>query len=150
MLVIRDVLASALCEPYAIDAEAGVEDAADYMAAHDAVALVVMEGERAVGVFTCRDFLRRHARRHAEALSGATVRSAMGNELLSATPSDNVAEMLVLMMRAGVSVLPVLDEGRLVGVLRLRDMAKRVFDAYTEELRHLQDYIADLLEADKD
>jgi CBS domain-containing protein len=88
-------------------------------------AVLVLERERLVGVFTERDVLRAVAQ-------GLTPEATVG-EWMTRGPetieSDDTAEhAAVLMIHGGFRHLPVVDEGKVVGILSIRDLMRSVLD----------------------
>jgi CBS domain-containing protein len=88
-------------------------------------AVLVLERERLVGVFTERDVLRAVAQ-------GLTPEATVG-EWMTRGPetieSDDTADhAAVLMIHGGFRHLPVVDEGKVVGILSIRDLMRSVLD----------------------
>ena len=107
-----------------------VEVAVRAMIDHDIGSVVVVEGERAVGVFTERDLTRRVlddagllARPVGEVMSGRTVTTEPGAEVVTA---------FELMNERSIRRLPVVENGRLVGIVTERDLLKWVGRVATE------------------
>lgn len=101
-----------------------VEAAVRAMIDHDIGSVVVVDGDRAVGVFTERDLTRRVlddpgllARPIAEVMSGPAV---------TTQPDAEVVNAFELMNERGIRRLPVVEGGRLVGIVTERDLLKWV------------------------
>jgi nucleotide-binding universal stress UspA family protein len=86
--------------------------------------LPVVDGDRVVGIITDRD-LRRHTgyEEHTE------VKTAMAESLISVAPDTPIYEAARLLRERKIGALPVLDEGRLVGIISTTD----VLEALTAE-----------------
>lgn len=78
------------------------------------------------------------------------VEEAMTSSLLSVGPDDRIDRALEVALHAGIRWIPVIGEGRLLGILSAAELFQRSLDALRAEVDHLQKYIADLQEADFD
>jgi CBS domain-containing protein len=88
-------------------------------------AALVLAGERLEGVFTERDILRAVARGQIE---GAMVGDFMTPHPETIEPDDSTEHAAVLMIHGGFRHLPVLDEGKVVGILSIRDLMRSVLE----------------------
>jgi CBS domain-containing protein len=115
--------------------------ALELMAAHDIGALVVIDGTRLVGILSERDYARKGE------LAGRVAREAkvadiMTSDVVSVTPTTSITECNALMHRHRIRHLPVVEGGRVVGILSSRDVldklvaeeAKQIHDLETERL----------------
>lgn len=96
--------------------------AAQLMWEHDCGFVPVVEGEAVVGVVTDRDACMA-AYTKGLALGHIAVADVMSREVLSCAPQESVDAVRDRMAQAQVRRLPVLEEGRLVGVVSLNDLA---------------------------
>lgn len=105
---------------------------ADRMKEEGIGSLVVVEGDRPVGIVTDRDLLRRVivARRDAES---ATARDIMSQPLVTARDTDPLQWVIQVMAEHGVRRVPVVRDDRLVGLVSLDD----VFAALADEISAL-------------
>ena len=100
-------------------------DAVRHMNDRRVGAVLVLDGERLVGVFTERDVLR------AVAL-GLTVEATVGDWMThgpeTIEPDETVEHAAVLMIHGGFRHLPVVDAGKVLGILSIRDLMRSVLD----------------------
>ena len=115
-------------------------DAAKTMAEQNLGSLIVMERERMVGVLTFREILQALAAR-AGALGDLRVGDVMVRDPVTATPDMEVNELRRTMLDSGARYLPVVQDGRLVGVISFRDVAKAVLEEQDFENKMLKGYI---------
>ncbi len=87
--------------------------------------MLVLAGDRLVGVFTERDVLRAVARGHADE---PTVGDWMTPDPETIEPDDTTEHAAVLMIHGGFRHLPVVDAGKVVGILSIRDLMRSVLD----------------------
>jgi len=102
--------------------------------------LVVTEQGRMVGVLTFREIMRALAERQG-ALGELRVRDIMARDPVTTAPAMEVNELRRIMLESGARYLPVLQDGKLVGVISFRDVAKAVLEEQDLENRMLKGYI---------
>jgi CBS domain-containing protein len=117
-----------------------VADAARLMAIHHIGALPVVESERLVGIFTERDVLTRivAAGRHPDT---TTVGDVMSTDLIVGDVSESYDVGLARMRQAHVRHLLALNDGRLAGIVSMRDVLAADVDEKAEELTMLNAYV---------
>jgi CBS domain-containing protein len=112
------------------------------MAKHDVGALLVLDGEQLVGVFSERDYARKVI------LQGKTsketlVREIMSDRVFYVTPDKSIEECMALMTEKHFRHLPVLnEEGQLVGIVSIGDLVKETISAQQFLIAELERYIA--------
>jgi CBS domain-containing protein len=117
---IRDVMTP---DPVALDATATVVDVARAMRDGDIGSVVVLAEERVIGIVTDRDIV---VRALAEGRDPAVtpIGEICSYELHAMPPGDSVAAAMRVMRENAVRRLPVVKDGRLVGILSLGDLAQ--------------------------
>ena len=123
-----------------IDADATVFDAITKMVAANVGSLLVADEGDIVGIITERDYLRRVT------LEGRTeketaVREIMTSPLYIATPDTPIDECMALMTDRRIRHVPVVDGGRVVGVISIGDLVKFISKQQAFEIKYLTDYI---------
>jgi len=108
-----------------VEGDARLTDAVRSMDDRRVGAVLVLEGERLVGVFTERDVLRAVA--HGLAPE-ATVGEWMTHGPETIEPDETAEHAAVLMIHGGFRHLPVVDAGKVVGILSIRDLMRSVLD----------------------
>jgi CBS domain-containing protein len=126
---------------YAVTPEAPVLAAIQMMADKRVGALLVMRGDELVGIVSERDYARKVillGRSSAETL----VAQIMSSPVLTIAPGDSVHGCMRTMTEHRVRHLPVVENGKVIGVLSIGDLVKAVIDEQAEQLEQLQRYIA--------
>lgn len=104
-------------------------------------AVVVTEGDDVLGILSERDVLRLTAG-GPERLAAALVRDIMTMNPVVALPSDDIPYVMAIMTHNRVRHLPVMDKGRLVGIVSIGDVVNASLSQVEAENRWLKDYIA--------
>lgn len=125
---------------HGVDATMTIAEAVAEMNRHHIGAILVLEGSRLVGIFTERDVLRRVV---GAGLAPAYMRVAdvMTTGLLTVTPDTTVEETMIIFAEKRCRHLPVLADGRLVGLISIGDVSRWVSDSHRAEAEHLKNYI---------
>jgi CBS domain-containing protein len=105
-------------------------------------ALVVSEdGERVDGIISERDIVRGLAD-HGGAFLALSVAEAMTRRVATCDPADSVADLMAEMTNRRIRHLPVVQNGRLVGIVSIGDLVKNRLDEIEYEARSLRSFIA--------
>ncbi len=104
-------------------------------------AVVLGPGGAVVGLISERDVVRQVALLGAEALE-RPVSAAMVREVVVASADETVDSLLARMTDRRVRHLPVMREGRLIGLVSIGDLVKRKIEESEAEARELKAYIA--------
>jgi len=123
-----------------IDPAGRATDAVATMAKENLGSLVVLEQDRMVGMLTFHELLRAIAARGGT-LNDVKVADIMVKNPVSATPDMEVNDLRRTMIASGARYLPVLHDGRLIGVISFRDVAKAVLEEQDFENKMLKGYI---------
>lgn len=138
---VGQILAQKGNKAMAVLPESSVLDALLIMAEHDIGAVLVVEGERLVGIFTERDYARKVV------LKGLVSRDVKIRELMTAnprtvTPSCTVDEVMQTMTENRFRHLPVVEEGKIAGIVTIGDMVKCIVSQQQATIEQLSNYIA--------
>jgi signal-transduction protein with cAMP-binding, CBS, and nucleotidyltransferase domain len=122
-----------------IDADATVLEAIQQMVAMNVGSLLVtVEGE-VTGIVTERDYLRRVTLE--DRTEQAPVREIMSAPLVVATPETTIDECMALMTDRRIRHVPVVEDGKVVGLVSIGDLVKFKSKLQTFEIQFLNDYI---------
>lgn len=117
-----------------------VFDALVILAEYKIGALVVLDQEKIVGIFSERDYAREVI------LKGRSSKTTLINEVmtakvLSGKPDDSVEHAMNLMSEKHIRHLPVVDNDKVVGMLSIGDLVKETIAYQKDLIRQLQSYI---------
>ena len=138
------------CLVHTIAVDLTAEDAIVQMTEQQTSALIIMNGETPVGIFTERDVLRCHVAWRNRLFREMPLNEAMTGKLIVAQPDDLASSAMAMMIQADIRHLPVVENRRIVCMLTISDLVKHHVGELTAELHYLQDYITDLQDAVQD
>jgi CBS domain-containing protein len=126
---------------HAIGPNDTVFDAVKKMAEHGIGALLVMEGEQIVGIVTERDYARKIvlAGRSSKETPVALI---MTTQVLCVGPLQTTEECMAIMTENRVRHLPVMDNGKLIGLVSIGDLVKDIISEQQFIIEQLEHYIA--------
>jgi CBS domain-containing protein len=123
-----------------ISRTASVYDALTLMARHEIGALVVLEGDRLIGMFSERDYARKVIL-HGKSSREISVDEVMTTKVLTVRPETTVDECMALMTDKRVRHLPVMEDQFVIGLVSIGDVVKVVLDEQDFVIRQLEHYI---------
>ena len=139
MTTIRQILAGKP-DVYATGPEATVLDALRLLDEKNVGALLVMKGPKLVGIFSERDYARRMVL-HGRASKDTAVSEVMTTEVFTIAPEVTAGECMVHMTDRHIRHLPVVEAGRVVGVISVGDIVRAVMEDMRFTIRQLEGYI---------
>jgi len=143
-MTLQDILLAKGGTVYTIAPEETLAEVVRRLVEHRIGSLLVCRQDRSenrlLGIITERDILYFCARGRST-LSDTKVSDVMSRDLITGSPSDAVEQIMGLMTTKRIRHLPVLSEGRLVGMVSIGDVVKAQHDRLAMENRFMKDYI---------
>lgn len=134
---IASILATKGDKVVTIRAGQSIRDALRLLAQHNIGALVVVDdARRPIGMLSERDIVRTAARD--EAVFPLLVSQLMTRDLILGTPADDIGAVGSTMVSRRIRHLPIMDGGKLVGIVTIGDVVKAQRDQYQGEVDTLQ------------
>ena len=127
---VRDAMTA---DPRSIGKSVSVVEAARLMREQDIGSLPITDDEKLVGMITDRDITMRVVAEAADPKM-TSVEEVYSQDLISVEPDNDLGEALRLMARHQIRRLPVVENGRLVGIVAQADIALREIEKATGEL----------------
>ena len=125
---------------YSVAPESMVYDALLLMAEHHIGALLVMRRDELVGIFSERDYAREVIIKGRTSATTA-VQDIMSTKLITVSPENTVEECMNLMSGKRIRHLPVLDHGKVVGLLSIGDLVQATIEYQQFLIKQLESYI---------
>jgi CBS domain-containing protein len=141
MKTVRELLRNKGYHVYSIGPDASVYEALTLMAEKDVGALLVLDNAgQLVGILSERDYARKIV------LKGKTsretpVREIMTEKVVWVRPDQTIEECMALMTNKHIRHLPVMEEGRLLGVISIGDVVKDIISEQEFVIAQLENYI---------
>jgi CBS domain-containing protein len=139
MTTVRQML-SAKTDIYAVKPEDSVYDALTLMAERNIGAVLVVSGAEIKGILSERDYARRVVL-HGKMSKETPVGEIMTTNVICVEPGWTADQCMALMTEKRVRHLPVLEDGRLVGVISIGDVVRAVVDEQKFTITSLERYM---------
>ncbi len=139
MTIVRQILKTKGNEIYTVPLDATVLDALKLMESKNIGAVLVMEGDKVKGLFSERDYARKSILKSVSV--DTPIGELMTRKVYFVGPEQTLDECMALMTDKRIRHLPVVSEGKLIGVISIGDVVKAIITNQEISLRHLEDYI---------
>jgi len=123
-----------------VDVNETVLDAISLMAQVNIGAVLVQKDDIIAGIFTERDYLQKIALQ-SRSSQQTKVGDVMTTPVISADPDDSVQQCMETMTTCHCRHLPVVKEGKLLGIVSIGDLVKKLLDEKQSEVEKLNQYI---------
>ena len=141
MKTLKQLLASRTRPLAVVTPNDTVYHALSVMAQHEVGALLVLEGEQLVGIFSERDYARKVIL-HGKSSKETLVKEIMSDKVAYVTPSHSIEQCMALMTEKHFRHLPVLSEaGHVVGMVSIGDLVKETISSPQFIISELERYI---------
>ena len=125
---------------WSISPDATVYEALELMAEKNTGAVLVMESDKLLGIFSERDYARRCILLNRRSKETA-VKELMTPDVITISPSATIDDAMALMSEHHIRHLPVVEDGKVVGVVSIGDIVKAVIENQAHIISHLEGYI---------
>jgi CBS domain-containing protein len=125
---------------YSIAPQAPVLDAIRMMAEHHVGALVVMRAEELLGIMSERDYARKVILL-GRSSAHTSVQEIMTSPVVTVSPLSTLDECMRVVTLRRVRYLPVIEQGRVIGVVSIGDLIKAVIEEQQRTIEQLENYI---------
>lgn len=126
--------------PVTVTPDTSVIEALGIMAIKNIGSLVVMDGDRYLGIVTERDYSRKVILKGKHS-NETRVEEIMSTDLPHISPADSIEHCMELMSGQNIRYMPVFDNGKLTGIISMTDVVKETILAQKETINQLHNYI---------
>lgn len=140
MSTVRDMLRKKGSEIYSVTPNETVYDALTNMAKHNTGAVLVLNGNVVEGIISERDCVRKVDLAGKQA-NATKVSEIMTAKVINIDASKDLEECMKIMIEKNIRHLPVYDNGKLMGLISVRDVLKEVVDYQRSLIEQLEQYI---------
>jgi len=138
---VRDILLAKGDHVWTVAPDDTVFDALKLMADKNIGSVLVMDGEELVGILSERDYARKVVL-HGKTSRSLPVREIMTGEVETISPDEKIDRCMTLMTEKHIRHLPVLEDGKVVGLISIGDVVKAVIEDQAFLLDQMEAYIA--------
>ena len=138
---VSDILKTKGSHVYAVSANVSVYEAIKEMGEKNIGALLIMDNEKLLGIFSERDYARKiilKGKNSHETL----VKEIMTENVISVDPDDNIDRCMELMSEKKIRHLPVIKDNLVTGVISITDVVTAIIAIQKETISHLHEYIS--------
>lgn len=140
MFYVKQMLQKKGSDVWSVSPDTSTLAALKLLAEKDVGALLVIDGQRLVGIISERDFVRQIAAQSACPLD-APVSSAMTRNVVTIPPTYSIQDCMALMTERRIRHLPVVEDERVVGIISIGDVVKSAIEDKEGTIEHLERYI---------
>lgn len=141
MKLVKHLLGKKDGEVIRIAPDASVLDAIKIMADRAVGSLLVMEGDKLLGIVTERDYARKVIIK-GRASDSTGVGEIMTANVITATPLESVNDCMTTMTERKIRHLPVVEDDGVVGIISIGDLVQAIISDQKEEIEQLEHYIS--------
>ena len=144
MLTIEKILRNKSADLWHIAPQKTAYEALEIMADKDIGAVLVIDKDGLVGIFTERDYARKVILK-GKSSKDTTVDELMTRKVITVTPENSVDECMALMKSANCRHMPVMDKNKkqIIGMITMRDIMNELIIEKDIEIKDLEHYIYD-------
>jgi len=141
MPIIKDLLLSKSRKLITVSSAASIFDALKIMAESNIVCLIVLEGDKYVGIFTERDYARKIVL-EGRSSDTTTVNEIMISDIPKLNSNDTIELCSKIMTEKTLRYLPVFENNQLINLISQGDIIKYTIDSQKSLIEHLQNYMS--------
>lgn len=141
MAYIRQLLKVKGTRVWSVSPETTVYEAIKKMSANNVGSLLIMTGEALDGILTERHYARNVILK-GRASPQTLVREVMATNTICVSPNQDIDDCMKLMTQHRVRHLPVIDQGKVVGIVSIGDLVKFIIDEQRFTIKQLESYIS--------
>lgn len=142
-MMVKEILGPVNSNIISIDKDRSVADAIYQLVENEVGALIVVDGEKPVGMFTERDVLKSWTRKGNILFKDIKVSEVMTTNLIISEIEDDLCYVTTIMIKNRIRHLPIVENTKIVAMLSIRDVVKAQVSDLRAENHYLKDYISD-------
>lgn len=139
-MTVNQILSKKGKEVYSVLSTITVYEALGVMSEKNIGAILVIEDEILKGILSERDYARKIALK-AKSSKKTFVNEIMAENVITVKPTDNLDYCMELMYTKKVRHLPVLENGKIIGIVSIGDVVKSIIDIQKDTIQYLDSYI---------
>lgn len=141
MGLVKDILKAKGTVIFSIKPGVDIYSALEVMVEKNVSALLVMEEEKLVGIFTERDYARKVVLKGKHS-KDTKIEEVMTADLVTIEPESTIDECMRMMTSRFIRHLPVVEEGKVLGIVSIGDVVKFIIEDQKTIIQHMENYIS--------
>ncbi|MBI5633071.1 MAG: CBS domain-containing protein [Nitrospirae bacterium] len=142
-MMVKEILGPINSNIISVGKDKSVADAISQLVENEVGALIVVDGEKPVGMFTERDVLKSWTRKGNILFKDIKVSEVMTTNLIICEIGDDLCYVTTIMIKNRIRHLPIVENTKIVAMLSIRDVVKAQVSDLRAENHYLKDYISD-------
>ena len=138
---VSDILQAKGRNIYSVTGEVTVYEAVKIMGEKNIGALVVMEAEALKGIISERDYARKIVLK-GKSSRETLVKDIMTEQVITVASEDHIERCMELMSAKHIRHLPIVDNGKIIGMISIGDVVNAIIDSQKETIEQLKNYIS--------
>jgi len=126
---------------YSVERSVSVFEGLKVMLEKNISALLIIENEQLYGIFSERDYARKIALM-GKSSKETPISDVMTADLITISPEDSIEHCMEIMTEKHIRHLPVIENGKVLGMISIGDAVKSVIETQKQTIEHLQSYIS--------
>ncbi|HQV53894.1 MAG: CBS domain-containing protein [Chitinophagaceae bacterium] len=140
MAKVKDITQAKGNQIYSITPDATVYSALEQLFEKNISALLVMEGEKPLGIFTERDYARKVVLK-GKSSKETLIKEIMTSELITVEEDCSIEDAMRIMTNKHIRHLPVMAENKLAGIISIGDVVKQLLQEQQFIINNMENYI---------
>lgn len=141
MKTVQQILNVKPLQVFSVTEGSSVLEALQLMMEKNISALLIVEGQKLLGIFTERDYARKIIL-HGKSSADTPVKEVMTADPITITPTDSIDLCMEIMTEKHIRHLPVANEGQLLGMVSIGDVVKFIIADQKLTISQLESYIS--------
>ncbi len=139
---LKDILKVKGSKVWMIKSSQSIHEALQILVTQKIGALLVLDEkkESIIGILSERDIVRGCYAR-LKKMDKAPVSDFMTRKIVTASPEDDIRDIMAVMTQKRVRHIPVLEDNKLYGIVSIGDVVKALLEDSEHEIRHLKEYM---------
>ncbi|MBK7291073.1 MAG: CBS domain-containing protein [Chitinophagaceae bacterium] len=140
MAKVKDILEGKGSKIFSITPDSTVYSALEQLFEKNISALLVMEGEKPLGIFTERDYARKVVLK-GKSSKETLIKEIMTSELITVAIDCSIEDAMRIMTNKHIRHLPVMEENKLAGIISIGDVVKQLLQEQQFIINNMENYI---------
>ncbi len=140
MRIVRNILKTKSNDIFSVEPDCLVYDALEMMCERNISSILVIKNNNLMGIFTEKDYARKVILK-GKSSKETLISEVMTKDPITVSPDTTIETCMLLMTNKLIRHLPVLEEGKVAGIISIGDVVKHIIEEQKEIINQLEHYI---------